>query len=47
MAFKKTDHNVWLQNESVRLAEEERIRSEKEAEVAERIRIKDAKINRA
>jgi len=47
LAYQKTDHNVWLEQEKDRLEEEERIRAEKQALVDEKLRVKEAKLNGA
>lgn len=47
VAYQKTDHNVWLEQEKDRLEEEERMRTEIQAAKEERIRQKEAKLNGA
>jgi len=47
VAYQKTDHNVWLEQERDRLDEEERIRAEKQARIDEKVRAKEAKLNGA
>ena len=47
VAFQKTDHNVWLEQEKERLEEEERLRVEKQALIDRRIQDKEQKLNRA
>lgn len=47
LAYQKTDHNVWLEQEKDRLDEEERIRVQKQALKDEKVRAAEAKLNGA
>jgi len=47
VAYQKTDHNVWVEQERIKAEEAERVRAEKQSIIDARNQKRDAKLNGA